>query len=202
METTRYQVKVTFITELLGVVPKNPGVYATWVALKAAAQADEEPPDVTEERSWTGFHSDDEKGLYLMDYMVKGFLKEAASVLPKVLGITKKSGESISGRTVKGRLDKWLFIMPRRIYLGHMKEAGCIERPLRASTLQGDRIALARSDYVPAGTEIEFTIVLLKDCPITEEALREWLSYGELLGIGQFRTGGFGRLTFSMEKLS
>ena len=200
MELTKYQVNVTFTTELLGVVPKNAEVYKTWVELKAAAQADEEPPEVTEEHSWTGFHSD-EQGLYLMDYMVKGFFKEAASTMPKVLGALKKSGESVSGQVARGRLDKWLFILPRRIYLGVSKEAGNIERPLRAKTLQGDRIALARSDYVSPGTKIEFTVVVLDD-HITETALREWLSYGELMGIGQFRTGGYGRFTAQIERLA
>lgn len=197
METTKYHAELKFTEPLLGVVPKNPEVYAAWVAIKAAAQSDEVSPDVTEEHSWTGFPCDEE-GLFLWDYQVKGYFKEAASVSPKALGKVKKDGSFWSGRMVRSWLDKCLFILPRRIYLGVKEPAGCIERPLRASTLQGDRIALARSDYVAADTTIEFDIVTLVDSRITEKALREWLDYGEFFGIGQFRTGGWGRFVYTL----
>lgn len=51
--------------------------------------------------------------------------------------------------------------------------------------------ALAHSETVPAGATVEFTIVILKDD--METAVREWLDYGRLRGIGQWRNSGKGR---------
>lgn len=187
----RYKVNIEFTEQLLGTIPKNEEVYKTWVELKQA-KPDEEPPEFSEEKSWTGFHSDG-AGLYLFDYQIKGFLKEAASILPEVLGLKKKSGDLLSGATVKGRIDSWLFVFPRRIYFSKSKPDGYIERPLRARTMQGERITLVRSDYLDIGTGLEFEVYTLFGSPIKEEALKIWLQYGELKGIGQWRNSSYGR---------
>ena len=58
-------------------------------------------------------------------------------------------------------------------------------------TAQGERVALASSESIPAGATMEFTIQLLMD--EHEKAVREWLDYGALRGIGQWRNSGKGR---------
>ena len=205
---------LTFTEDLLGSQPRNTEVYATWVAVKEAEAtrkkevnnrtADEEPPAVTEERSWTGFAQDD-SGLFLWDYQVKGFLKESAAIQPAALEVrTKRSGDPLGEATIRKRLDNWLFVLPRRLYVTRDGQTltqpdGVYERPLRARTMQGDRIALARSDVVRAGVQVKGQIRLLPGCPITEEALRTWLDYGALKGLGQFRNGGFGRFSYMLE---
>lgn len=75
-----------------------------------------------------------------------------------------------------------------------------IERPLRASTPQGERVALARSDTAPAGTRLIFTLKVLGDDAVNEATLHEWLSYGEYQGLGQWRSGGYGRFEYALEK--
>ena len=72
-----------------------------------------------------------------------------------------------------------------------------MSQPLRAQTAQGERIALANSETVPAGSTIEFKVVLLKDDH--EKLLKEWLDYGRYKGIGQWRNSGKGR--FEVEYL-
>ena len=67
---------------------------------------------------------------------------------------------------------------------------GNCQRPLRASTPQGERVALASSETVPAGTKLRFDIVMLD--PKLEGLVREWLDYGELRGLGQWRNAGKG----------
>lgn len=57
------------------------------------------------------------------------------------------------------------------------------QRPLRASTAQGERIALANSEAAPAGTWIEFDVKCYTDTMY--DAVYEWLDYGEDRGIGQ-----------------
>ena len=59
--------------------------------------------------------------------------------------------------------------------------------------MQGPRITLTRSDYVSEDTEICFIMKWLEKSEITEKLLIELLGYGELMGLGQFRNGSFGR---------
>lgn len=194
-----YPVKIKFLEPLLGVTPKNPEIYKAWIDEKHRG-ADEEAPPVSEEKSWTGFSQDD-TGLYILNYMLKGYFKEVASILPKALGLRRRASEELLAEaTIRRRVDSWLSVKPRRIYLGVKDPEGYIERPLRAKTLRGDRIALARSDYVKAGTVLDFEVLLLTDCPITLEVLRTWLSYGEFgKGLGQFRGGSYGQ--FKVEEI-
>ena len=68
---------------------------------------------------------------------------------------------------------------------------GECQRPLRASTAQGERIALAHSETVPAGTTQEFDVAILKDDLVP--VVLEWFAYGEFHGTGQWRNSGKGR---------
>lgn len=59
-----------------------------------------------------------------------------------------------------------------------------------SQTAQGERISLACSETVPAGTTMEFTVMCLTD---QMDLVREWLDYGELRGFSQWRNSGKGR---------
>jgi hypothetical protein len=75
---------------------------------------------------------------------------------------------------------------------------GVLERPLRAQTAQGERVALARSDTAPAGTTMSFDIMVLgKD--VSKKILDEWLTYGQFRGLGQWRSASWGRFEHSIE---
>jgi hypothetical protein len=122
----------------------------------------------------------------LFDYQVKGFFKDACGVLRKVTG-TKAS----KIKAYKKEIDGLLFVYPRMIPLQMFGELTECQRPLRAQTAQGERIALAHSEAAPAGTEIEFTIeCLTKDM---YDLARELMDYGRMRGIGQWRNSGKGR---------
>ena len=71
------------------------------------------------------------------------------------------------------------------------------QRPLRAQTPQGERVALANSDSCPEGTVIEFTVMSMVDDLM--DNVQMWLDYGKLNGIGQWHNSGKGR--FVWEKL-
>lgn len=66
-----------------------------------------------------------------------------------------------------------------------------LERPLRAETMQGDRVALAKSESVPAGTKVTVTF----RCERKEglDLVKECLDYGDKHGTGQWRNAGYGR---------
>lgn len=180
-------VRIELITEMLGTVPKDREVYSTYIETKKPVELQEEKEAETiaeemEEKGWTGFHSD-ENGLFVYDYFIKGFFKNAGNVLKASVGV----------KNLRSKLTDYFFIFPRRIYLGKPIPDGIKERPLRAQTMQGPRVTLARSDYVAAGTVIEFRIKLLKHPEITIDLLKTLMEYGELQGLGQFRNGGYGR---------
>lgn len=193
---SKYRIKITFIEPLLGTVSKDPEVYAAYIASKAALTDEElaeelETVEKVEEKGWTGFHQVDGKPI-LYNYVIKGFFKDACGMLRRVRGT-----QSAKLRAYKKVIDGLIFVSPRRIPInlnGH--EMGILERPLRASTAQGERIALARSDTCPPGTMIEFEIEVLGG--LSEETLREWLNYGKLRGLGQWRNAGYGSFTYEM----
>lgn len=67
------------------------------------------------------------------------------------------------------------------------------QRPLRAQTAQGERIALANSEELPAGTWCDFQITTLIEDAQMQKCIVEWFQYGFLRGIGQWRNSGKGR---------
>ncbi len=194
----QYAVKLTLTKEILGTVPKDPEIYGTHIAGHAALtdeQLAEELATVekVEEKGWTGFHMLDGKPV-LYDYVIKGFFKDACGMLRRCSGT--RSAKLTAYRKV---IDGLVFAEPRQIPLDLNGSAmGTNERPLRANTPQGERVALARSDTCPEGTTIEFVVTVLGAVPAT--LLREWFDYGELRGLGQWRNAGWGTFTYEMEK--
>ena len=108
----------------------------------------------------------------------------------------KKRAVNESGKLTayKKIIDGLIFVGPRQIVLDHPGEIGICQRPLRAQTMQGERVALSMSEELPAGTTCELKIKCL--CDEHEAAVREWLDYGALRGIGQWRNSGKGRFTW------
>ena len=70
-------------------------------------------------------------------------------------------------------------------------EIGECQRPLRAQTAQGERVSLANSEEIPAGSSIELDIVML-DEKAHKDIVLEWLDYG------RWRNSGKGRFTYEV----
>jgi len=87
-------------------------------------------------------------------------------------------------------IDGLIFVFPRQIPLKLSGELFFKERPLRITTPKGDRTALARSEAAPAGTKIQIEILLLKSD--LKKYVINWLDYGILRGMGQWRNSGCG----------
>lgn len=197
----KYKVTLTFTEPILGTIPKDPEVYAGYIASKAALtdeQVAEELATVekVEEKGWTGFHMLDGKPI-LYDYVLKGFFKGACGALRRV-----SDTKSAKVRAYKKIIDGLVFITPRRIplVLPEGEGLGVLERPLRAQTAQGERVTLARSDTCPVGTTLSFTVTVLGQ--VKEVLLQEWLDYGALLGLGQWRSASWGRFSYQMQPLT
>ena len=191
----RLHVKVTYIEELLGTASANPDLHSEFIASKApdAPSREEEVAalgaDAVEEKAMTVFPRLDDGTPFTWDYQWKGYFKDSCGMLRRADGYKSKNLKAF-----KKEIDGLVFVEPRKIplILPEGGEIGECQRPLRASTAQGERVALAHSETVPAGTVQEFDVVLFKDD--LEAYVREWLEYGKYHGTGQWRNSGKGRI--------
>lgn len=232
MYTEVYRIEMTFVEPLLGSAPRNKEVYGDFIGKKQREAVERETGEKEaenvadrEERGWTGFLREPEveggprTRLFLYDYTVKGFLKEASAA-------NRETGEyDIGGAVViKRKIGQHIWPEPRRIFLlapedhpgGPVAKGGCghgaegsrcsyvhveddvLERPLRAETAQGPRVTLARSDVARAGTRIAFDLRTLWPGGLGEKFLRACLDRGVYCGYGQWRTAGWGRFTYTL----
>jgi hypothetical protein len=210
IERSTLKVRTTFTEDLLATSSGKPEVHAEFQASRSAdAQKMEEetatlPAEEVTEKASTVFHVDP-KGLFVWDYQWRGHIKE-------VIGHMCELGqfEVLSKWTHKRACDGAIFVTPRRIYLMRdgehlLKPDGTLQRPLRATTLQGDRVALARSEYCKAGTYCEFEVTLLESLDkksawyeINLDLIKQCLDFGIMKGTGQWRSGGYGRYTYEI----
>lgn len=203
MDLHTYQLKIVFTEPILGTQPQK-DVASEYITAKFAERVEKNgiaatdaglPEDelgtLTEslEKGTTVFHKLHGAPVYY-DYHIKGFLKESANVQNGMEGV----------KALRSKVDNLVFVHPRQIAL-HLPEGGTIaylERPLRAQTMQGPRVSLARSEMLPAGTWLECEIRVLG--VFSEKMLRSILDYGAFKGMGQWRNGSYGRFTYALTK--
>lgn len=201
------KVKLTLTEGLLGTSPMNEEVYRDFIGSKApdAATVEDEVAalgaDAVIEKGMTGFPRDEAGRPFLYDYQIKGFFKDACSMLSRVAGKDPETGKKRKDVNESGKLtafkkviDGMIFPAPRRIPVEFEGDVQLCQRPLRAMTMQGERVALAISEEIPAGATLTFTVTCLD--PAHMAAVREWLDYGQLRGLGQWRNSGKGRFTW------
>lgn len=202
-------VGIEWIENCLGTSPADPKLYEGYIASKAIKKAKKneeevakeiseayEALDAVEQRGWTTFLRDEE-GFFVYDYWVKGFMKSSLAVLMETKDVDKVTA-------YKNTIDRYVFVWPRKLRFEYdpsiliENAAGKMmlpvyERPLRAMTPQGLKTALARSDYFPPGTKMNFTIELLPTKKLNVEMLETIFSYGKKFGMSQWASGGWGR---------
>lgn len=191
------KVKLTFVEPVLGTSPANEDIYREFIASKAPV---DERINIEDEVAALGVDEVVEKGMtifpklddgtpFVYDYQLKGFFKGAASALRQIPG-----SRSSKVKAYKKKVDQLIFVTPRQIPVLLSGPTDTCQRPLRASTPQGERVSLAMSEEIPAGSALEFSVVMLNDDD--EKLVREWLNYGVLHGFGQWRNSGKGRFTW------
>lgn len=193
----KIKVRVHFEEEILGTASANKEIHEEFIASKApdAKSVEEEVAAVGAEevfeKSMTVFPRNAEGQPIAWDYQWKGFFKDACGMLRKV-----EKSECSKIKAYKKEIDGLVFVTPRQIPIEYQGQIGTCQRPLRAQTAQGERVALASSECIPAGAEMTFEIVMLMDGH--EKAIREMLDYGILRGFGQWRNSGKGRFTYEI----
>lgn len=191
---------------LLGSSPANKEVFTEFLVGKTktpeekqAALADVENIDENLEKGTTVFYRNN-GGLILKGYQVKGFLKAAAKALKDQLNL----------KSYLSKVDTYVFVMEKDIPIMRDGEQitepdGFLERPQRCETAQGPRISLAKSEEVQAPWYIDVTIRVVENTKtakseaIDMDMIKDFLDYGALSGLLQWRNAGHG--TFEYEEL-
>lgn len=201
------KVKVTFVEPVLGTWPSNQNIAREFIASKApdASTIEDEVAalgaDAVADKGMTVFPRNEEGQPILYDYQVKGFFKDSCGMLSRIGGKTetgKKKAVNESGKLTayKKVIDGLIFVEPRMIPINMAGEMTECQRPLRAQTAQGERVSLANSEEIPAGSWCEFDIILMDEAH--EKVVIEWLYYGRMRGIGQWRNSGKGRFIYDL----
>ena len=190
----RMKVEVTLIEDILGTLPGDPQVYQSWIASKCPDPdlAEEEVELIAEQefaKGITVFVRNHEGKPCLYDYLIKGFFKNACNAM-------RDADDSLSKKLTayKKKIDNLVFVSPRLIDIDFDGKIEFCERPLRASTAQGERVAISCSESIKAGAKIVFEIEVLKDDMMNY--VIEWLDYGKYNGLGQWHNSGKGRFTW------
>ena len=199
MEISEMKVKLTLTEEMLGTASSNPEIHRDFIASKGpdAKSVEEEIAalgvDEVVDKGKTIFPKMDDGTPFYWDYQLKGFFKDVCGMLKKVTG-TKSAGI----KAYKKEIDGLFFVKERKIPIHLSGPMGDCQRPLRAQTAQGERVALANSETVPAGSWIEFTVQVFRKADLG--LVREWLDYGAFRGLGQWRNASKGRFEWQEVK--
>lgn len=203
------KVRITFTNEVLGTCSPNPDIHSKFIASKApdAETRDEELAclianeglDAAIENTMTVFPrlDGDPDVPVFFGYQFKGFFKEAAKAMKKV-----PNSQTSKMRAYLKEIDTLIFVYstsaehPNEVPIYLSGEMGVCERPLRAQTAQGERIALASSETVPAGSFCDIVIRLL--VPDDWKYIQEWLTYGQYHGMLQWRNSGKGTFVWDI----
>jgi len=203
----KQQYELTFTESCLGTAPNNEEIYTEYIASKApdAMSREEEIESVGltayTEKGITVYNRDLNGNPALMNYHIKGFFKDACSMLNKLTPKdpttgkkAKATNESSKLKAYKKIIDGLIFVEPRFIPFDFEGEVGLCQRPLRAQTMQGERVALAISEEIPKGAKIRFTVYCFDESLLA--AVDEWMDYGYFRGISQWRNSGKGTFTY------
>jgi len=207
-----HKLRISLGQEMLGTKSADPDLVREFIASKRPEGVDEEEVEAVERRdleedlsrATTVFPRTKAQEPFIYDYQVVGFFKDACGALRRAPG-TFSNGLTAYRKIIDGLV----FVRPREI-VARLPEGGTIgwcQRPLRAQTAQGERVCLARSESLPVGTTFDLEIVLVsavvqngKKKQDLLEIVEEWLDYGQLRGLGQWRNSGKGRFAYEWLK--
>lgn len=197
----KMNIRIIFTSEILGSCPANADIYSKYVADKAT------DADVTDEISALGAEQVLENGTTkfltvdgkpaLSNHTWLGFMKEKIGFLK----LDNKKTASGALTNYKKRLDNGIAFANKFsiLVLPKGESTGMLQRPLRANTQQGERIALASSITCPPRTRTRFTILMSNS--EYRYPIEEALNMGRFSGTGQWRGSGK-KGTFLWEEFS
>lgn len=197
------KIRLTLLEEALGSSPSNEDLLGTYIASKAPteeleAQEIETIKAQNAEERLTVFPKLPDGTPFVYDYQIKGMFKDSCKMLAKAGKAGYPGGKACAAiKAYKQAIDGLIFVRPRCIpYNLHGLKMDHCERILRANTPMGERTSIAKSESVPEGSTIEFSVVCFD--PKLEDMVRECLDYGKFRGLGQWRNSGKGRFVWDL----
>jgi hypothetical protein len=201
VKKAKYEVKITFLMPFLGTQSTRGRMEDVAEARGFERPEDEADmlPEPQEERVITTFYRDTDGQPILLNMQLKGFFKNAGQVL---------NGRDGLPRALRSKVNNLVFVRPRKLRL-HTADGDEdvlplvteLERPLRADTARGPRVAIARSEMLPEGLWFKAELIVLPG-DIDEHVLSELLDYGQYQGLLQWRNADYGSFIYKLGKLS
>lgn len=214
MKTEKIRVRLTFIDSILGGEPNSSELHEDYIQSKIpddiyteeekAAIKEEEIAALLEgdEKGKTVFYRNESGEPCLKNNHIKGFFKSACAAL-------KTDSDNLSHKmtSYKKEIDTHVFVFSdsndrsnRFIPIQNYGDIGSCQRPLRAQTMQGERVAIADSEEIQAGAFIEFDVITLahNKKPLGNDIVKEWLDFGMFNGLGQWRNAGHGAFQYEV----
>ena len=141
---------------------------------------------------------------FIFDYQIRGMFKDACGLLSRA-----KNNKSSDLKAYKKQVDGNIFVAPRKIAFNvaesYIDDNGSevsaydpenpsrlrlMARPLRTSGPTGERSAIAISEVMPPMSTFKFEVLMTNKN--LRPVIEEWLDYGLIRGLGQWRNSGIG----------
>lgn len=235
-----WRVRITLLTDMLGTKPCSADIAQRFLQSKMT-KLDRMQRDLTEEdriakaneavesaeKALTIFYKDDGGNPLIQGYQILGFLKEAALTQSNDKG---KCASNFFAGSLKGKIEQAYNVRDYTIeirlpegytpYEYYLNENGeerkrwkQLERPLRTEMRGVTVTSLAKSEIIPAGSVMEFTLELRSETipvasgkaaarVVAEDMLMELLGEGGRRGLGQWRNAGHGRFSAEIADLA
>lgn len=200
---SKQRIRIIFVDDVLGTCSGDPELHDNYIASKApdaktrAEEVEALGVGNVIEKGMTIFQRDDDGNPIVYDYWVRGYIKAALKNVKK--GWPKSECAKVKAN--KQTVDNQIFVTPRKIAVQMNGPLGDCQRPLRAETAQGPRVAIAHSESLPELSSIEFTLAISPELykgADKDDVIREVLDYGCLNGMGQWHNSGKGRFYYEM----
>jgi hypothetical protein len=203
-------VKLTLIEQALGMSPPDPAIHEQYIASKAPDKLSKEEEvaahgvEAMVKAGMTIFPKMDDGTPFAWSYQLLGAFKEKCGMLrrvgsnsededkPSKVNAPTKSGKLSAHKKI---LDSLVHVYPRHIPINRPDPTAKydnLERPIRAQTAQGERVALANSEIIEPLSTLEFEVWLMDG--ELYDVLVEWLEFLAISGLFQWRgSGGYGK---------
>jgi hypothetical protein len=206
MKMEIYEVQIKFLREILGSLP-NKEVFEKFLAPKAleegvkkeriAEEMDNLPSDEeigAEDNSMSRF-ARTEKGPFIYENVIMGFLKNSGDVLKTQLGIA----------ALKSKIEDFVSIAPIKNYFTDANgniiskvDELTKDRTKSINAKFGEKLSVLGSSEKISHANLKFYIMLIENKAtkqsgaVTGDVIQELLEYGRLKGLGQWRNAGYG----------
>lgn len=157
------------------------------VAEKVGAVAVEEEEEF--KYGWATFPRNG-AGLYYEGRCVRGHIKDCANQIKDFLEV----------KALKAKVANKVYVMTDVIPLSATEPAGTEQRFVQVMTRLGPRSTIKYVDYLEKPT-LKFQLNVLDDGIITGDILDAIFEYGAVHGLGQERSQGWGRYTFTISEV-